>query len=172
MNKKEVTVIGANTYIDIVGVVKDVPAKVDTGADSSSIWASGVSIDSTGKLHYVLFDKKSPFYNGEEFVTASYSVAGVVSSSGHRQIRYRTKLPVIIKGRRIMVEFNLSNRSKHQFPILIGKRTLRRKFIVDVADAPIKPAPSNTERLKQELQENPYEFYRKYHEKKLQKAKE
>ncbi len=172
MATKEKTVIGANVLIDIVGVVNDVPAKVDTGADSSAVWASGIFVDKQGLLHYVLFDKKSPLYTGVEYTTREFSVAGVVSSSGHRQIRYRVKLSARINGRRVVVGFNLSNRSKHHFPVLIGKRTLKGKFLVDVSESSFKVAPRKTPRLNKEMQENPYEFFRKYHQPKPNEVKE
>lgn len=164
MTREEMTVIGATTLMDIIGVINDVPAKVDTGADSSAIWASNVHVDANGVLHYVLFDTKSPLYNGIEYTTRKFAVAGVVSSSGHRQVRYRITLPVRIKGRRINVAFNLSNRSRNQFPVLVGKRTLRRRFLVDVSDNPIKPSKPKTRRLNEEMKKNPHEFFQKYHQ--------
>lgn len=165
MTVTQKTIIGSNTLIDIVGVVSDIPAKIDTGADSSTIWASDISVDEDGALHFVLFGPKSPLYTGEVHVTKDYSVAGVVSSSGHRQIRYRVTLPVRISDRRVSVSFTLSNRSVHRFPVLIGKRTLNGKFLVDVSQSAIKVTSRKTPVLNKEMAENPYEFFRKYHTK-------
>lgn len=163
MTLKQKAIIGSNTLIDIVGIVKGVPAKVDTGADSSAIWATDISVNEDGTLSFVLFGKKSPFYTGKVLVAKKYTVAGVVSSSGHREIRYRVTLPVRINGRRVAVNFNLSNRSVHRFPVLIGKRTLSGKFLVDVSQSAIKVPVRKTLELNKEMSADPYKFFRKYH---------
>jgi hypothetical protein len=158
--------IGRNVRVDLVGHVLNVPAKIDTGADSSSLWASQVSIPPTGILQFTLFDQSSSLYTGEVIKTKNYRAIRVRSSSGHEEIRYRVELPVIIKGKRIKVAFNLSDRSKHLFPILIGRRTLNKKFIVDVsvADDIVRPKQKDiSETLSYELRQNPHEFFKKYH---------
>ena len=57
MDKK---VIGTNAYIGIMGI--KAPAKIDTGADSTSVWASNIKMSKDGVLSFTLFDKSSPFY--------------------------------------------------------------------------------------------------------------
>lgn len=161
---KELPVIGSNTKVDFVGHVVDVPAKVDTGADSSSVWVSRIHITPTGVLEFVLFDKGSPFYTGEVIRRTAYRVAHVKNSTGHAEVRYRTQLSVRIGGRRIRAFFNLSDRRKNQFPVLIGRRTLAGKFLVDVTEFEVKPVSSRVSpRLNRELSKNPYHFYQKYH---------
>jgi len=65
-------VLGPYTLIEFPSVgINGVPAKVDTGAESSSIWASQVK-ERNGKLNFVLFDVNSPFYTGEVLVTKDY----------------------------------------------------------------------------------------------------
>lgn len=159
------TTIGRNVYVDLIGHAAQIPAKVDTGADSSSIWASNVSILPDGTLQFTLFDSGSPFYDGKKLVTSDFSVASVRNSTGHTEIRYRAALSVRIKGRRIKATFNLSDRSRNHFPILIGRRTLSGKFIVDVSerDDANEMKPKNTMTLNKELSDNPQAFYKKYH---------
>ena len=59
---------------EIIGIVElvsigkraiDIPAKIDTGADSSSIWASNIRVDKNGVLRFSLFGEGSPYYNGK-----------------------------------------------------------------------------------------------------------
>ena len=54
-------VIGSTEFVEIFGV-SAVPAKIDTGADSSAIWASNIDMKEDGTLIFSLFGKKSPFY--------------------------------------------------------------------------------------------------------------
>jgi hypothetical protein len=48
---------------------------------------------------------------------------------------------VVILKRKIKAEFSLSDRSKMKFPILIGRKLLKNKFIVDVSQKNISMAP-------------------------------
>lgn len=132
--KKPITVIGRAEKIDLLdfGLV-DVPAKVDTGADSSAIWASSIEEREDG-LHFVLFGPESPYYTGEiqHFTKPDYSMTRVANSFGHKELRYKVKLRISVKGRRIRATFTLSDRSEKTYPILIGRRLLHGKFIVDV----------------------------------------
>lgn len=158
--------IGRNVRVDLAGHAKQVPAKVDTGADSSSVWASNVLVQPNGELQFVLFNRDSPYYDGNVIETNQYTVATVRSATGHEEIRYRVTLMLHIKGKRIKAVFNLSDRSRNRFPILIGRRTLSNKFIVDVKMADEQNRlvfEENNKTLNNELRENPHAFYIKYH---------
>jgi len=162
------TIIGRNTRVDFIGLATGIPAKIDTGADSSAVWASQISIDETGVLSFVLFGETSEFYTGKTIKTRDFDVAKVRSSSGQTQIRYRTRLVVKIKSRIIKTWFNLSDRSKNRFPVLIGRQTLNNKFLVDVSRYTF-PGKQNRSQpylgeLMVKLRQNPAEFHKKYYE--------
>lgn len=161
MNKQ---IIGATEFVDFGKRAVKVPAKIDTGADSSAVWATKIRIDKDGVLKFALFGEGSPYYNGKVFKRTDYSVAKVRSTTGHEQIRYRTHFKVKIGGRKVKVMMNLSDRSKNEFPVLIGRRSISGKFLVDVSRRNIRSKkPIQTKLLNQELQQNHYEFYKKYH---------
>lgn len=117
-----------------------VPAKVDTGADSSAIWASNIR-EVHGTLQFCLFDAASPFYTGRTVTAIKYGVTSVKNSFGHVEHRYKVPLKVTIAGRTINVRFTLANRENNRYPILIGRRTLSGKFLVDVARAQDRREP-------------------------------
>lgn len=156
------TIIGRDAKVSFVGLAEDVPAKVDTGADASAVWASDIFVDKDGILHYKLFDKGSPYYTGEEITTDEYSVAVVKSASGDVVMKYKVKLSIRINGRRIGAVFGLSDRSTHNYPILIGRRTLKGKFIVDVEEKATKTTKETkaTPKLNEQMREDPYKFYK------------
>jgi len=114
--------------------IKNVHAKIDTGADLSSIWATGIH-EEDGVLKFKLFGRKSLFYTGKEivFTRPHYLLTRVANSFGHRELRYVVKLQINLGGRIIVGTFTLSDRSKKTYPILIGRKLLNRKFLVDVA---------------------------------------
>lgn len=163
MKDKELQVIGRNVLMDIVGHVDQVPAKVDTGADSSSIWASHIEVDDKGVLSFALFGPSSPFYTGEIITRKSFQVAVVRSSNGVAQVRYRIELPVRISGKLVRARFSLSDRSRNNFPILLGRRTLNKKFVVDVSVKEYHSKQKIHRGLRQEFQQDPRAFHEKYH---------
>lgn len=168
MNNPKLKIIGRNTPVDFVGYAKNVPAKIDTGADSSSVWVSNIRVDKNGFLRFNLFDESSPHFTGKTLKRLDYKVAVVRSASGHEQLRYRTTLSVRIAGKRVRALFNLSDRAKNQFPVLIGRRTLTNKFIVDVAQAHHDVGQIFKEKsrvMSEKLHQDPYLFYKKYYKK-------
>lgn len=156
-------VIGSTEFVDVADI-KHIPAKIDTGADSSSIWASHIRVTKDGILHFHLFGEGSPFYTDKAFQRKDYKVAVIRNASGHEQIRYRTHISTTIKGRKIKVLFNLSDRSNNNFPILIGRRTISGKFLVDVSKnhTPMPAKNPKSELIQRRLKEDPYTFHREY----------
>lgn len=154
--------IGPSAYISVAGRVK-VPAKIDTGAGASSIWASHIRIDKDGVLKFRLFGEDSPFYNGRVIKRKSYKVIVARSAMGEEQIRYRVYLPIEINGRKIRVLFSLADRSKNSFPVLIGKRTLRGKYVVDVSLPNVKHEHKPKQKIDlKAFKNNPHQFDKQY----------
>jgi hypothetical protein len=155
-------IIGSTEYVSI-GKIKNIPAKIDTGADSSSIWASGVKIKKDGTLVYKLFAPKSPYYTGETIESKDYTVSVIRSSNGAEQMRYKTTLPVKIGDHLVRVTFSLADRKRNHFPILIGRRTLSGRFLVDVSKVVVNlPNPKRPKYLNKKLNEDPYKFHEQY----------
>lgn len=133
-------IIGSKILVDLPTYnVFHVPAKVDTGADSSSIWASDVK-EQHGLLTFVLFDQNSGFYTGQQIPTRQYKIRSVKNSFGQTEFRYKVRLSAVFEGRKIKVWFTLANRGDSRYPILIGRRTLSNKFVVDVSKSSVSPA--------------------------------
>ncbi|MEO8691605.1 MAG: RimK/LysX family protein [Candidatus Saccharimonas sp.] len=144
--------------------ITDVPVKIDTGADSSSLWASSISVDGDGALHFVLLDKQSKHYTGKEHMTKKYEARRIRSSNGQAEIRYVVKLSIKLEGRIVLGTFTLSDRSLNTYPILIGCRLLKNKFLVDVAKGKVLPSVhSGMINLSEELQKDPLGFHEKYY---------
>lgn len=162
-NRDDFGIIGSTEYVSI-GKLEKIPAKIDTGADSSSIWASNIEVEEDGTLKYTLFAPKSPYYTGEVIKSKDYKVSVIRSSNGSEQIRYRTIIPITINGRTVKAALTLADRSHNNFPILIGRRTISGKFLVDVSESHVERPSKNprTKPLNTELNKNPYEFHKKY----------
>ena len=145
-----------------VGKYRNIPAKIDTGADASVIWASNIKVTRDGILKFTLFGKGSPYYSGRLLRRTDFGVANIKSSNSTCQIRYRTHLTVVVAGRKIRALFYLADRSEQKFPILIGRRTIAGKFLVDVSKKNIKLQSPRKTGLNDELRSDPYNFHRKF----------
>ncbi len=133
--KKPLTIIGRAEKIrfpDLGGML--VPAKVDTGADISTLWATGVHEVAEG-LEFTPFGSGSDHYSAAPVVLpkGKYRLTRIANSFGVKEMRYVVKLRVEVKGRIIRASFSLSNRSTKTYPVLLGRRLLHGKFLVDVA---------------------------------------
>ncbi len=135
MTIKDKQVIGRVAKLDIKAAdLFDIPAKIDTGAFTSSIWATNVH-EKDGRLFYTLLGPEAEQYNGKELSTKDFKIVNVRNSFGEVEKRYRIHLSVCIDGRKIKASFTLANREVKAYPALIGRRTLNKRFVVDVSHA-------------------------------------
>jgi hypothetical protein len=111
--------------------LENIPARIDTGARSSAVWASHIK-ETNGKLTFTFFDASSDLYTGKRIETKQYSKSVVASSNGQVQQRYVVRLLVKLKGKKVHTKFTLADRSSQVYPVLIGRRLLFGKFLVDV----------------------------------------
>jgi len=138
---KNLTVIGRVEKVDLPQLSAiNVPAKIDTGADVSSIWICKLKrIDDV--INVTFFGPESEYYDGKnhEFLPKQYTVTRIANSFGHKEDRYKIKLKIKIKDRLIFGTFTLADRSAKLYPIIIGRSLLQNKFLVDVSKgAPLK----------------------------------
>lgn len=132
--RKRISTLGSKEVVSFPELgFADVPAKVDTGADSSAIWASRAVVNAQGELSFTLFAPGNRFYTGKELLTTEFKRTSVKNSSGDREFRYKVRLLVRLDGRKIRAWFNLADRSSMRYPVLLGRRLLHGKFVVDVA---------------------------------------
>ncbi len=131
------TTIGHNDKIDLPEMKLDgIDAKIDTGADSSSIHCHHIEIiKRKGKrvLHFILLDPSHPDYNNRSFYFDQFKQRSIKNSFGDSEKRYIIKTTVVIFEEEYHTEFSLSYRGNLTYPILLGKKFLYRKFVVDVA---------------------------------------
>lgn len=150
----DLTLIGHATRVDFPALeLKSVPAKIDTGADSSSIWAQ-THLKNDGTLEVVFFSPESQYYTGavHTFAAGEYTEVFVSNSFGHREARYKVLLGVTICGRRIKGSFTLADRSKKMYPILLGRRILQGKFLVNVSQGePLRKEEKRIRKLERKI---------------------
>lgn len=132
MNTDDLTVIGGVEEVSFPELnVRKIHARIDTGAKTSAIWASNIA-EIDGKLSFVLFGPESKYYTGQPLSARQYTKRVVASSNGMTQERYLIKLLLEISGKRMRASFTLADRSTQVYPVLIGRRVLSGRFLVNV----------------------------------------
>lgn len=130
-------VIGRSDRIDLPDLeLFDLDAKTDTGAYTSAIHyhhAEVIMKDGKKVLHFTLLDPQHPNYNDRSFYFEKYTERNIKNSFGQSEKRYIIKTTIRLFGEDFISEFSLSNRGNLKFPLLLGRKLLRKKFLVDVS---------------------------------------
>ena len=109
-----------------------IPAKIDTGARTSSLHAAVLEEVEREGQRYVRFAVDFPEQKVRQVCEAVHvDVRGITSSNGETQYRYVIKTPLKIGSIVFRAEISLADRSDMKFPMLIGRSSLRRRFVVD-----------------------------------------
>lgn len=124
-------VVGWRELVSLPGLgLARIPAKIDTGARTSSLHADVLEDFVRGSERFVRF---AVDWDGErQFCEAVHvDVRGITSSNGDQQTRFVIKTPLTIGTLTFRAEISLADRSQMQFPMLIGRTALRRRMVVD-----------------------------------------
>ena len=124
MNKPK-TIIGSEEFVSFPELgIESIHARVDTGAATSSLGVKWVK-EEDGLISCLLPNKKVITFR-------DFKKKIIKSSFGHTEKRYVVKILMKVLGRKVRTDFTLANRSKMKFPILLGRKLLKNKFVVDV----------------------------------------
>ncbi len=125
--------IGKKELISIIDLdLFDLDAKVDTGADSSALHCDDIYIDD-GFVYFTLLDEIHESYHGKKMKMPLYKVKKVRSSNGEVQERASIKVSVEFFSKKYKTVISLTNRADMKYPMLIGRKFLSGKFLVDVS---------------------------------------
>lgn len=111
--------------------IGEIVAKIDTGAYTGALHCTKIREEETEQGKVLCF---SPFDHPEKEMTISdFAVSYVRSSNGEAQSRYFIDTKIIIQGQTYPIVLSLADRSEMKWPVLIGRRFLRKHdFLVDV----------------------------------------
>jgi hypothetical protein len=130
--KKKLTV-GRREHIAFPGLgLKCVTAKIDTGAYTTALYCHDIR-EEDGVLYFKLLGPVYENYDPKELEFREFFQKEIKNSFGEIEKRYVIKTQVKIGRRRINSLISLTNRENMRYPVLIGRKLLKNKFIVDVA---------------------------------------
>lgn len=124
-------VVGWRELVSLPGLgLAGIPAKIDTGARTSSLHGQVLEDFMRDGERFVRF---AVDWDGTRHVCEAVHVdlRGITSSNGDQQTRFVIKSPLTIGNLTFRAEISLADRSQMQFPMLIGRTALRRRMVVD-----------------------------------------
>jgi len=134
MGKRNKIIIGRYDVIDLPELdIYEITAKIDTGAYTSAIHCSRIKLQKENDIEYLIF-KIPGSHQKKMFRVSDFKLKNIKSSSGHSETRFVIKTKVLLFGKVIKTEFSLANRSEMKFPVLLGRKLLKDRFIVDVSE--------------------------------------
>jgi hypothetical protein len=130
---KEKRIIGRREYIDFPELgLKTIIAKMDTGAYTSALYCQDIR-EENGVLVFRLLDPSYNNYDTHEHRFTVYGQKNIKNSFGEIETRFTIKTIVKIGRRRIKSVISLTDRSDMRYPVLIGRKILNNRFIIDVS---------------------------------------
>ena len=121
-----------------------IPAKIDTGARTSSLHANVLEDFRRDDERFVRF--AVDWDGARHFCEAVHvDLRGITSSNGDTQERFVIKTPLTIGNLTFRAEISLADRSQMQFPMLIGRTALRRRMVVDSGHSWLQ-SPANADK--------------------------
>ncbi|GAA4039839.1 ATP-dependent zinc protease family protein [Parerythrobacter jejuensis] len=132
-NKPGLPAVGWRELVHLPGLgLPPIPAKIDTGARTSSLHGHVIEEFEREGEKFVRFAVDFQDLDQRVLCEAVHvDVRGITSSNGETQRRYVIKTPMRIGDIEFRAEISLADRSDMKFPMLIGRSSLRRRFVVD-----------------------------------------
>ena len=138
--------IGWKEVVDLpeLGIAR-VPAKIDTGARTSVLHCSHIQLVKKGRKQFVEFrpldDSHQPLT--DTYLLPFHSERKIKNSFGQEEHRYVISTTISLFGEQHTIELSLRDRSGMEFPMLLGRSFLRKRFIVDVSLANLSGKSTN-----------------------------
>lgn len=128
--------------------VKEIKAKVDTGADNSSLHAFNMEFYEDDGTTMVRFDVHTRQRKAKPTVSCVAEVVGermVKNPGGRAERRPIIKTTLIVAGKELEALVNLTTRDEMTFRMLLGRRTVRHNFLVDPGRSYLGQRPNRKE---------------------------
>jgi hypothetical protein len=130
-------IIGRSEELSFVDFrIHDIPAKADSGAYRSAVHASNIHLNKKGELAFTLLGNHPVCGSMATRVkTVKFKEVKIANSFGHRETRYEVRLRVKLGPKIFTASFTLADRSKKIYPILLGRKLMNDRFLVDTNES-------------------------------------
>ena len=113
-----------------------IDAKIDTGAYTSSLHCHHIveeEHDGKTMVRFRILDTDHSDYQKIDFLLPVYKKKKVKSSTGTSNLRFFIQTTIHLFNKSIPIELSLTDRSQMKYPVLLGRKLLKNRFLVDVS---------------------------------------
>ena len=141
------TLMGWREWASLPGLGVDrVKVKVDTGARTSALHATQVTLKEINGEQWVSFKVLPMQGNSEVVLTCEHPVfehRTIRDSGGHEEERVIIKTPVSVGTDQWDIELSLTDRETMGFRMLLGRNAIRTRYFVDPTSSFILTSPAD-----------------------------
>ncbi|MDZ7822849.1 MAG: RimK/LysX family protein [Ahrensia sp.] len=152
MPKKKILIRSATEigWLELVELpelgLKRLPAKIDTGANTSAIHAENISVNAQDGADWVSFNVPDIGEDSQQPVVAKIvSRRKITNTSGVPEERIIICTTLALGGQSYEIELSLADRGNMKYPIIIGRSAIRNRGII------VNPSRSNLNNRKIEI---------------------
>lgn len=115
----------------------DIEAKIDTGAYTTALHCHRIKIKTENDKTFLCFnllDPSHPEYNEKQHCVESFSKKEIKNSFGDLEERFIIQTKIKIGRKIINTRVSLTDRGNMRYPVLVGRKILKNRFLIDVAE--------------------------------------
>lgn len=132
--KYNLRLIGRREYVAFPLLnLNHIEAKIDTGAYTSSLHCDEIELRNNQQTLYfsIIDDSQVPGVK-KEFEFTEFTTKKIKNSFGEMEERFIIRTIIKIGKKNVWARISLSNRDNMRYPVLIGRKPLKGKFLIDV----------------------------------------
>lgn len=130
----DLEVIGRTTKLSFPEIgLNNISAKVDTGAYTSSIHCGSIEKINEKQVRCIFLDAENKSFSGKEYTFDIIKEVSVKSSNGIKERRIVIQTKVVVNEKEFDIYLTLTDRKDMKFPVLLGRKFLKNRFLVDVS---------------------------------------
>ena len=131
---REILLIGRTDIVDFPDLqLFNVKAKIDTGANRSAMHCSDIKLLYKEGIQILRFHV--PLADSDDHImheVKDFFTKKIKSSSGHVEERFVIRTKIVLFDSIFTVSMSLTDRKEMNYPVLLGRKLLAKRFIVDV----------------------------------------
>lgn len=113
-------------------LLHDIDIKIDTGAYTSSIHSHEIK-RIEDYIEFKILDPSHPEYVDKVFRVKNFKEKEIKSSNGSAEMRYIIHTTIYLFNKEFPIDLSLSERGEMKYPVLLGRKFLNKKFVVNSA---------------------------------------
>lgn len=131
--KMHLPIVGALEWVLVEPAGMKMEARIDTGAETTSIHAENIQLVEKDGKRYVRFDLLDENDQPVQQELRFRRRVLIKQKEGEPERRYVVRMWVTLAGSRSRIDVNLSDREDFEYPLLVGRNFLVDTVIVDVS---------------------------------------